>query len=110
MKIFEAKDRAGGRIQTYRDSRNPSKYMAELGPMRFPLDSHPLLNDLIRNRYHLNISEFINFDENAYIFVNGILATNKQAQENPDMFKFNTSQSERGKVRRHSHLCHVLKY
>ncbi|CAF3602232.1 unnamed protein product [Rotaria socialis] len=100
VKIFEATDRAGGRIQTYRDPQNPSKYMyiAELGAMRFPLDQHPYLSHLIRQRYQLNVSEFPGPDENAYTYLNGILTTKKQAQENPDIFQFNTSQSERGKT------------
>ncbi|CAF1046519.1 unnamed protein product, partial [Didymodactylos carnosus] len=96
--IFEANDRAGGRILTYRDPKNPSKYIGELGAMRFSLDTQPYLNTLIRQRYKLNITEFSNFDENAYTYINGIRATNKQAHDNPNMFQFNTSQSERGKT------------
>ncbi|CAF3085735.1 unnamed protein product, partial [Rotaria sp. Silwood2] len=97
--IFEATDRAGGRILTYRDPKNPSKYIGELGAMRFPLGAHPYLSKLIRERYKLTITEFPGGDDNAFTYINGILATNKQARENPDMFQFNTSSSERGKVR-----------
>jgi monoamine oxidase len=98
--IFEASDRAGGRIQTYRDPKNPSKYIGELGAMRFPLGTHPYLNSLIRQRYKMNITEFSNFNENIYTYINGTFAIKKQAHQNSDMFQFNTSQSERGKVRR----------
>jgi monoamine oxidase len=96
--IFEATDRAGGRVHTYRDPKNPSKYIGELGAMRFPLIVQPYLDFLLRERYKLNITEFFNSNDNAYTYINGIFATNKQARENPDMFHFNTSQSERGKV------------
>ncbi|CAF3935186.1 unnamed protein product [Rotaria sordida] len=71
--------------------------MGEFGAMRFPLSRHPYLNQLIRERYKLNITEFSSPDDNAYTYINGILTRNKQARENPDMFQFNTSASERGK-------------
>ena len=45
--IFEATDRAGGLVHTYHDSTDPSKYIGELGAMRFPLDAHPYLESLI---------------------------------------------------------------
>ncbi|CAF3771139.1 unnamed protein product [Rotaria sordida] len=95
--IFEASNRTGGRILTYRDPKNRLKYMAEMGAMRFPLDAHPYLNNLIRNRYKLSITETSSYDEHTYIYINGILVTRKQANENPDIFQFNTSQNERGK-------------
>ena len=98
--IFEATDRAGGRIQTYRDPKNPSKYIANLGPFRFPLGSQPYLNYLLRERYKLNTTNFFNFNENIYTYINGIFATKNQAHNNSYMLQFNTSQSERGKVRR----------
>jgi monoamine oxidase len=98
--IFEASDRAGGRIQTYRDPKNTSKYIGELGAMRFPLDNHPYVNSLIRQRYKMNITEFSNFNENVYTYINGIFAIKKQAHNYSDMFQFNTSQNEREKVRR----------
>jgi monoamine oxidase len=103
--IYEASDRAGGRIFTYRDPKNPSLYIGEFGAMRFPLEVHPNLNTLLRQRYNhkLNITEFYNWNDNAYLFLNGIFATMKQARENPDIFQFNTSESERGKVRFKSH-------
>lgn len=66
--IFEATDRAGGRIQTYRDPKNPSKYIANLGPFRFPLGIQPYMNYLLRQQYKLNITEFpsnnVNIDTN----------------------------------------------
>ena len=99
--IFEASNRAGGRIQTYRDPKNPLKYIGELGAMRFRLDTHPYLNSLVRQRYKMNITKFLNFNENIYTYINGIFAKKKQTLENSDMFQLNTSQSEREKVRKY---------
>lgn len=97
--IYEASNRAGGRIFTYRDPHNPSKYTGELGAMRFPLEVQPYLNSLIRERYHLNITEFDIEDDNTTVYINGIFTTRRGARENPDIFQFNTSENERGKVR-----------
>lgn len=96
--IFEASDQAGGRIKTYRDPKNPSKYIGELGAMRFPSDRHPYVNYVIRERYKMNITKFSNFNENIYTYINGIFGRKKQIHNNSDMFQLNTSQSERGKV------------
>ncbi len=97
--IYEASNRAGGRIFTYRHPNNPSKYIGELGAMRFPLDINPYLNTLIRERYKLNITEYDNTNDNITMYINGIFATKREARENPDIFKFNTTENERGKVR-----------
>jgi monoamine oxidase len=97
--IYEASNRAGGRIFTYRDPQNPSLYMGELGAMRFLLDIQPYVNTLIRQRYKLNTIEFVNSISNAYVYLNGIRATIREVQENPDIFKFNTTKNERGKVK-----------
>ncbi|CAF0895065.1 unnamed protein product [Rotaria sordida] len=96
--IFEANNRAGGRVFTYRDPKNPSKYIGDMGAMRFSLDAQPYLNHLVRQRYKLNITEIISSNDNAFKYINGIFATHKQARENPDIFQFNTSQNERGKT------------
>jgi uncharacterized protein with NAD-binding domain and iron-sulfur cluster len=49
--IFEATDRASGRIHAYRDPKNPLKYNGELEAMRFRLNNHPYQYALIRERY-----------------------------------------------------------
>ncbi len=98
--IFEATDRAGGRIQTYRDPKNPSKYIANLGPMRFPLFAQPYMNYLLRERYKLNITEFAMVSLYVNTYMNGIFSTTKQVNETSDIFQLNTTQSERRKVRK----------
>ena len=96
--IFEATDRAGGRIQTYRDPKDPSKYIANLGPFRFPLFAQPYMNYLLRERYKLNITEFPMVNINVGTYMNGVFSTKKQVNETSDILQFNTTQSERGKV------------
>ncbi len=97
--IYEASNRAGGRVFTYRDPTNPSKYSGEFGALRFPLSIHPYINTLIRERYKLDIKPYDNENDNTSIYINGIFATRREARENPDIFKFNTTESEKGKVR-----------
>ena len=98
--ILEATDRAGGRIHTYRDPKNPSKYMAELGAMRFPLDSQPYLNTLIRKRYKLNITEFPYSNITFYTYMNGIFFTSEQTNKHPVTSQFNATQNQRKKVKK----------
>ena len=100
VKIFEASDRAGGRIFTYRDPENPSAYRGEFGAMRFPLDMQPYLNRLIRQRYVLNVSEFVNSNNNGYIYMNGIRVRMREFDANPDVLQFNVTESERHRVSR----------
>ena len=99
VKIFEASDRAGGRIFTYRDAENPSLYRGEFGAMRFPLEMQPYLNHLLRQRYNLKLSEFVNSNDNGYIYMNGIRVRVNEFFDNPDVLKFNVTESERGKVK-----------
>ncbi len=97
--IYEANNRAGGRIFTYHDPQNPSLYTGELGAMRFLPNIQPYINTLIRQRYKLNVTEFVNSNDNGYVYLNGIRATLREVRENPDIFKFNTSKNERRKVK-----------
>ena len=99
VRIYEASNRVGGRIFTYRDSRNPSIYVGELGAMRFPLDSHSYLNHLIRERYKLNTTVFVGSNDNTFAYINGIFGTIKELRENPAIFGFNITSNEQGKVR-----------
>lgn len=105
--IFEANNQAGGRIQTYRDPKDPLKYTADLGAARFPLPAHAFLNHLLRERYKLELSDYPVSDENAYTYVNGILVTNKEASENPDIFQFNLNENEQGKVKQEISLMNM---
>ncbi len=66
--------------------------------MRFPLDIHPYLNTMIRNRYQLNVTEFSSYDPNTITYINGISATMKQANELPDLFGFKVNITEKDKV------------
>ncbi|CAF0790255.1 unnamed protein product [Adineta steineri] len=96
--IYEANQRAGGRVYTYRDPDDPTQFVGELGAMRFPLDVHPYLNYMIRNQYQLNITEFSSYDPNTIAYINGISATVKGAEDNPDLFGFKVNTTEKGKT------------
>ncbi|CAF1283605.1 unnamed protein product, partial [Rotaria sordida] len=96
--IYEANQIAGGRIYTYRDSKNPNLFFGELGAMRFPLNAHPYLNTMIRDKYQLNVTEFPSYDPNTIVYINGISVTMKQADENPDLFGFKVNITEKGKT------------
>jgi hypothetical protein len=68
--------------------------------MRFRLGTNPYLNYLIRERYKLNITEFLNYVINVDTYMNGIFSTKKQANQTLDIFQLNTTESERGNVRK----------
>jgi monoamine oxidase len=104
--IYEANERPGGRIFTYRDPNNPTVFFGELGAMRFPLDVHPYLNQMLRGRYQLNLSNFPSYDPNTIAYINGISATLKQADKNPDLFGFDVNTTEKGKVILDTSLYH----
>ncbi|CAF1096793.1 unnamed protein product [Didymodactylos carnosus] len=93
--IYEANNRPGGRIDTYRDREHG--YLTELGAMRLPLEVHPYLNYLIQTRYQLKVNKFKEYDEDSIVYINGINTNVKQAEMNPDMFGFRTKLNEKGK-------------
>jgi hypothetical protein len=68
--------------------------------MRFPLFAQPYMNYLLRERYKLNITEFPMVSLYVNTYMNGIFSTKKQVNETSDIFQFNTTQSERRKVRK----------
>ena len=101
MTIFEANNRAGGRIHTYRDPKDPLKYRGELGAMRFPLDGHPYVDSLIRKRYKLNITEFPNSDISVYMDKNERFSTVKQTNQIGNTFQFGETQNQQESVRKY---------
>ncbi|CAF1619768.1 unnamed protein product, partial [Didymodactylos carnosus] len=94
--IFEASDRIGGRVNTYRSK--DGKFLTELGAMRFPLDHHTMLKTYLSKRYKIPIEPFIEEDPNTIMYINDILTTSGQAQRNPNIFEYNVKPSEKGKT------------
>ncbi|CAF1326986.1 unnamed protein product [Adineta steineri] len=90
--IYEASNRIGGRILTYRNLTHG--YMTELGAMRLPLDVHILLRTYI-NRFKLKTREFINDNSNAIYLFNNIPRRISQTKGAED-FNFDVKESEKG--------------
>jgi hypothetical protein len=57
------------------------------------IDSNNKERTKLKSEYHL-----FWLNDNASVYINGIFTTKGDARENPDIFKFNTTESERGKV------------
>ncbi len=78
--IFEAlEDRIGGRVYTYYFDKNKNIY-GELGPMRIPI-SHETTWHYI-NLFNLNTRPFIQYNENAYIYVRDTRVRNDPSGKN----------------------------
>jgi monoamine oxidase len=95
VSIYEASNRVGGRILTYRNLTYG--YMTELGAMRLPLDVHTLLRTYIQ-RFNLTTGTFVNDNENAIIYLND-RSQRVSATRGADDFGFEVKNSEKGKVR-----------
>ncbi len=92
--IYEASNRPGGRILTYRDLIHG--YMTELGAMRLPLDIHTLLQTYI-NRLNLPYARFVNDNPNGIIYLNNLQQRVSQTK-GADDFGFNVEDAEKGMV------------
>ena len=57
------------------------------------------MNTLIRQRYKLNTMEYDNQNDETFIYINGVFTTKREARENLNIFKFNTTENEQGKVK-----------
>jgi monoamine oxidase len=95
VKIYEASQRVGGRVETYREPE--LGWLSELGAMRLPLDVHPILNTYVRRRFRLPVGEFINdLPDYTIMMLNGRQGvTTAFAQRNPSCFGFGTTPAER---------------
>ncbi|MFO7683938.1 MAG: FAD-dependent oxidoreductase [Chloroflexota bacterium] len=67
--ILEAQNRLGGRVYTYRGF--PGQMYGEFGAMRFPRQ-HALGQYLIHERFKLATRPFPMFDEDTFIYLNGV--------------------------------------
>lgn len=93
--MFEASDRLGGRIYTYRTSEG---YLTELGAMRLPLEQHKLLCIYIMERFKLPVKPFQHYDNDTVVFINDIKASRGAADLFPGTFHFNVSEREKEQV------------
>ncbi|CAF3702314.1 unnamed protein product [Rotaria socialis] len=95
VQLFEASNRLGGRIYTY---RAPKGYITELGAMRLPLDQHLLLATYIKSRFGLPIKQFQHYNPNTVVYLNGITAQRSSPHLFPETFNFNVSDKEKGQT------------
>ncbi|CAH7455704.1 Il4i1 [Phodopus roborovskii] len=91
--ILEADNRIGGRIFTYRDGK--TGWMGELGAMRMP-SSHRILHKLCRS-LGLNLTQFIQYDENTWTEVNDVKLRNYVVEKMPEKLGYHLSHRERGR-------------
>ncbi|XP_076789568.1 L-amino-acid oxidase isoform X2 [Arvicanthis niloticus] len=90
--ILEADNRIGGRIFTFRDEK--TGWIGELGAMRMP-SSHRILHKLCRS-LGLNLTQFTQYDENAWTEVNDVKLRNYVVERMPEKLGYNLNLRERG--------------
>ncbi|XP_036049684.1 L-amino-acid oxidase isoform X2 [Onychomys torridus] len=90
--ILEADNRVGGRIFTFRDEK--TGWIGELGAMRMP-SSHRILHKLCRS-LGLNLTQFIQYDENTWTEVNEVKLRNYVVEKMPEKLGYDLSHRERG--------------
>ncbi|XP_061781928.1 L-amino-acid oxidase [Nerophis lumbriciformis] len=91
--IIEASHRIGGRIETFRNTREG--WYAEVGAMRIPSFHKILLS--FASKLQIPLNPFIQEDLNTYYLVNGILQKTYQVKNNPSVLNYTLNERERGK-------------
>ncbi|KAK9405937.1 VENOM COMPONENT: L-amino-acid oxidase-2 [Crotalus adamanteus] len=91
--VLEASERAGGRVQTYRNDREG--WYANLGPMRLPT-KHRIVREYIR-KFGLQLNEFFQENENAWYFIKNIRKRVWEVKKDPGVLKYPVKPSEEGK-------------
>uniref|UniRef100_A0A194ARU8 L-amino-acid oxidase n=1 Tax=Sistrurus tergeminus TaxID=8757 RepID=A0A194ARU8_SISTE len=91
--VLEASERAGGRVQTYRNDREG--WYANLGPMRLP-EKHRIVREYIR-KFGLELNEFFQENDNAWYFIKNIRKRVQEVKNNPGLLKYPVKPSEKGK-------------
>ena len=92
--VYEASDRAGGRLFTYERENT----FIELGGMRLPLDVHHLLDTYIRKRFRLPVEPFIDSDPKSFVYINGIHSQLDNTTFLPGQFHLNVNANETNQV------------
>lgn len=91
--ILEAQNRLSGRVFTYHGF--PGKMYGEFGAMRFPRQ-HKLAQHLIKERFRLETRPFPMYDEDTFIYLNGIAL--RRSEFYPAKMNFNLPAHEAGKL------------
>lgn len=93
--LFEAQQRVGGRLQTYREPFTHGLY-AEAGGMRLP-KSHALTMAYVE-KFNLTTTPFTMGNPNCYVFMNGKKMRLHEFRTDPGVLGFELSENERGKT------------
>uniref|UniRef100_A0A3Q2ZEU5 Amine oxidase n=1 Tax=Hippocampus comes TaxID=109280 RepID=A0A3Q2ZEU5_HIPCM len=91
--IIEASHRIGGRIETFRNTREG--WYAEVGAMRIP-SFHKILLSFV-SKLKIPLNHFVQDDMNTYFLLNGKLHKNLAVANNHDVLNYTLNEGERGK-------------
>lgn len=80
-------------METYRN--HEEGWHAEIGAMRIP-SFHSIVLSFTK-KLNVELRNFIMDDNNTYILVNGVKKRNYEVKNNPDILKYNVTESEKGK-------------
>ena len=93
--VLEAQQRIGGRVLTLRQPFTEGLY-AEVGAMRIPR-AHALTREYI-TKFGLATNDFTMDNPNAYYYIGGRKIRIAQANEDPSVLGFDTSEHEKGQT------------
>ncbi|XP_042368701.1 L-amino-acid oxidase-like [Plectropomus leopardus] len=93
VKILEASDRIGGRVETYRNE--DEGWYAELGAMRIP-SFHYIVHEIAK-KLEVKLNDFIMFDNHTFYYVNGVRENTSTVQSHPDSLQYKLKDNEKGK-------------
>lgn len=93
--LLEGQQRIGGRVHTLRHPFTEGLY-AEVGAMRIPR-AHALTLEYIK-KFGLTTNDFTMDNPNAYYYIGGRKIRIAQANEDPSLLGFDTSEHEKGKT------------
>uniref|UniRef100_A0AAV2J1U8 Amine oxidase n=1 Tax=Knipowitschia caucasica TaxID=637954 RepID=A0AAV2J1U8_KNICA len=91
--IIEASNRIGGRVQTFRNTREG--WYAEMGAMRIP-NFHKILLTFL-SKFQIPLNTFIQNDINSYYLINDMLLKTYAVDNDPRVLNYTLSDNERGK-------------
>lgn len=94
VKILEANDRIGGRIETVR-MKDTSLYL-DVGAMRIPR-VHELTMAYIK-KFGLKLHPFINRNDTDILYANGRKTTLQQYEQDPSILRYPVAMNEEGKT------------
>ncbi|XP_068173921.1 L-amino-acid oxidase [Antennarius striatus] len=90
--IIEASDRIGGRVETFRNTREG--WYAEVGAMRIPRFHKILIS--FASSLNISLNQFFQNDANTFYLINGVLQRTSAVEKDPSLLNYSLTDSERG--------------